>query len=130
MSEADGHLVKARDTIEFARYALTGGYAEEAGRGAYMAAYHAAMAFIAARTGASPKTHSGTRSEFGRLARDEHRITREQISLLGWSYELKNAADYGPEHVLSDAEAERAINEAARLIETIASIVTRADPGP
>lgn len=123
MSEADGHLAKARETIEFARYTLAGGYAEEAGRGAYMAAYHAALAFITARTGTSPKTHSGTRSEFGRLARDERQITREQVSLLGWSYELKNAADYGQEHIVSAAEAERAINEAARLIETIASVI-------
>ena len=71
MSVPDNHLAKAREAIELARYALACGYSDEAGRSAYMAAYHAALAFIAARTATSPKTHSGTRSEFGRLARAE-----------------------------------------------------------
>ena len=87
-----------------------------------MAAFHAAMALIAARTGKSPKTHSGTRSEFARLAREEPAITREHVSLLGWSYELKNAADYGQEAVVSHEEAERAIDEAARLVEAVATL--------
>jgi hypothetical protein len=75
------------------------------------------------RTGKSPKTHSGLRSEFARLAHREPRITREQVSLLGWSYELKNAADYEQEHRVSLAEAERAIREALQLIENIAAII-------
>lgn len=77
MNDAEPHITKARENIVFARYALTGNYTEEAGRRAYMAAYHAAMAFIVSRTGKSPKTHSGARSEFGRLAREEPRISRD-----------------------------------------------------
>lgn len=69
MSDAARHIVKARESLGFARYALAGEYTEEAGRSAYMAAYHAALAFIVARTGRSPKTHSGARSQFARLAR-------------------------------------------------------------
>jgi uncharacterized protein (UPF0332 family) len=106
MSEADPHIVKPRESLEFARYALAGEYTEEAGRSAYMAAYHAAVALISARTSKSPKTHSGTRSEFARLAREEPGISREHVSLLGWSYELKNVADYEQEATLSVAEAE------------------------
>lgn len=87
-----------------------------------MAAYHAALAFIAARTGKSPKTHSGVRSEFARLAREEPRVSREQVSLLGWSYELKNVADYEQEATVSVAEAERAIGEASQLVEMIAAL--------
>jgi uncharacterized protein (UPF0332 family) len=118
VNEAKGHILKARENIGFARYALAGEYTDEAGRGAYMAAFHAALAFVVARTGKSPKAHGGTRSEFARLARDEQRIGREQVSLLGWSYELKNVADYGQEHSVSIADAARAIDEASRLIET------------
>jgi uncharacterized protein (UPF0332 family) len=88
-----------------------------------MAAYHAAMAFIVARTGKSPKTHSGARSEFGRLAREESGISRGQVSLLGWSYELKNAADYEQGTTVSVTEAERAIVEASQLVETVAILV-------
>jgi uncharacterized protein (UPF0332 family) len=105
------------------RYALVGNYAEEAGRTAYMAAFHAANALIITRTGKTPKTHSGPRSEFARVARREPRINREHVSLLGWSYELKNAADYQQGHRVSQAEARRAIDEAAQLIETIAAII-------
>ena len=124
MSEAAGHLTKARETIGFARYALAGGYINEAGRSAYMAAYHAALALITARTQRSPKTHSGVRSEFARLAQAERRINRGQVSLLGWAYELKSAADYGQEPVASPEHAERAINEAAHMIETIAELIS------
>jgi hypothetical protein len=51
LSDAEPHIVKARDSLTFARYALAGEYNEQAWRSAYMAAYHAAIAFIAARTG-------------------------------------------------------------------------------
>ena len=85
-----------------------------------MAAFHAALAFIVVRSGKSPKTHSGTRSEFARV---EEQISREQVSLPGWSYELKNAADYGQEPIVSTADAERAITEAARLIDTVVAII-------
>ena len=123
MNDAARQIVKARESLVIARYALAGEFAEEAGRSAYMAAFHAALAFIAARSGKSPKTHSGTRSEFARLARDEPRIGREQVSLLAWSYELKNVADYEQEHRVSLHEAERAIDAAAQLVEAIAVIV-------
>ena len=116
-------IVKARETLVFARYALAGDFTEEAGRSAYMAAYHAAPAFIAARTGKTPKTHRGARSEFARLAQDEPRISHEQVSLLGWSYELKNVADYEQVEMVSRADAERAIEEAARMVENIAALV-------
>jgi hypothetical protein len=55
MNEAESHIVKARENITFARYALTGGYTDEAGRSAYMAAFHAALAFIVACTGSHRK---------------------------------------------------------------------------
>jgi uncharacterized protein (UPF0332 family) len=75
------------------------------------------------RTAKSPQTHSGTRSEFARLARAKPRIDREQVSLLGWSYELKNVADYEQVEKVSRSDAARAIEEASRLVETIASLV-------
>ncbi len=123
MSDAAGHVVKARESLEFARYALAGEYIEEAGRSAYMAAYHAALALIVMRTGKSPRTHNGARSEFARLARGEPRVSREHVSLLGWSYELKNVADYEQDATVSLTEAERAIKEAAQLVKTIATLI-------
>jgi uncharacterized protein (UPF0332 family) len=123
MTGAEGHLAKARESITFARHALAGNCTEEAGRSAWMAAFRATIVFFVAPTGKAPKTHSGVRSQFARLAREELRISREQVSLLGWSYELKNAADYEQEHKLSLAEAIRAINEAQGLVQTMAAII-------
>ena len=122
MTDAGAHTVKAREHLEFAHYALASEYAGEAGRSAYMAAFHTALAFIAARSGKSRKTHGGTRSEFARLTRQDPRIGREQVSLPGWSYDLKNAADYDQEARVSLAEAEGAIYESSQLVETIAAL--------
>jgi hypothetical protein len=74
-----------------------------------MAAYHSVLTFIVARTGKSPKTHGGARNEFARLAREEPSISRDQVLLLGWSYELKNVADYQHKASVSPVGAERAI---------------------
>ena len=117
MSDAQPHLARARASLEFARFALSAGFTEEAGRGAYMAAFHAAMAFIAHRTGKTPKTHRGVRSEFARLAKAEGCFTQPQVGLLGWSYELKTAADYGGSAEEVDvSDVERAISEASGLL--------------
>jgi hypothetical protein len=59
VNDAARHIVKARESLGFARYALIGAYPEEAGRSAYMAASHAPLAVFVARTGKSPKTRSG-----------------------------------------------------------------------
>ncbi|WP_158930297.1 hypothetical protein [Acidisphaera sp. S103] len=53
----------------------------------------------------------------------EPHISRGQVSLLGWRYELKNAADYEQGATVSVTEAERAIEEASQLVKTIAILV-------
>ena len=53
---------------------LAGNFAEAAGREAYLAACHAALAYILLQTGQRPKTHRGGRSEFARLARNDAQI--------------------------------------------------------
>jgi uncharacterized protein (UPF0332 family) len=114
-------MAMARKTLAFARSVLSEDYADKAGREAYLAGFQAALAFILDRTGKIPKTHSGTRSEFSRLAREERGFSREQLAFLGWTYELKTTADYGAEQPVAMAEAERAIGEAALLIDVVAT---------
>lgn len=114
------HLEIAGRNLASARYLLTGGFYEQAGRDAYLAAFHAAQAFIVLRTGKEPKTHGGTRSEFARLARDEAEIPRCYTTFLANAYELKTLADYeGGEHV-SKEEADQAIETASDLVNLIA----------
>jgi uncharacterized protein (UPF0332 family) len=122
-------MAMARKTLAFARAVLSEEYADKAGREAYLAGFQAALAFILDRTGKVPKTHSGTRSEFSRLARDEPRFAREQLAFLGWTYGLKATADYGAEQPVSLGDAERAICEAANLIEVVAALLPGAGPG-
>ncbi len=117
MTVGDTHLEKARTSLAFARFTLGGGYAEEAGRGAYMAAFHAAMAFIEARTGKHPKTHKGVRIEFTALAKNEAEITADQIRVLGWTYEMKSVADYSLSAEATVEEVEDSIREATGLVD-------------
>jgi len=66
-----------------------------AARSAYLAGLSAARAIIRGQTGKSPKTHSGTRSEIGRLAMLDDRIDKSFTAFLGRGYELKSDVDYG-----------------------------------
>ena len=55
--EAKEHFHKARQCLTRARTILAAGVGEDAGRNAYLAAFHAAQALIAERTGRDAKTH-------------------------------------------------------------------------
>jgi uncharacterized protein (UPF0332 family) len=70
--EAEEHLDKAREALVKARGLLeVMHYSDEAARAAYLAGFHAAQALISERTGRVAKSHSGVRSAFARLVRDD-----------------------------------------------------------
>ena len=64
------------------------------------------------------KTHNGVHTEFARLVRDDRDFSPDLRSFLPRTYEMKSIADYGvgPGADVSLAEAEGAIEEAARFI--------------
>ncbi len=123
--EASLHLDKARRVLDGARKVLEAGVAEVAGREANLAAFHAAQALIAARTGRTPKTHRGTHVEFARLTRDEPAIDTELRRFLPQSYDIKSVADYetGPDATVPLEEAESAIAIAERFVAAIATLL-------
>jgi uncharacterized protein (UPF0332 family) len=123
MIAAQNHIGKARSLLQQARYLLAGGFTDGAARDAYMAAFHAALAFIVEGTGKEPKTHSGTRSEFARLARNDQRLDRAFTTFLGRGFGLKVAADYDHEEPLAVAETGQIIDEAAKMVDTIAAVL-------
>jgi len=125
-SRADDHIIKARQCLESAHKTITIDLMFDAGRNAYLAAFHAALAFIAYKTGKNIKTHTGVRSEFARLAKDEPRIDRVYTSFLAQSYNLKTVADYGVERqsIISSAEAKAAIQAAERFVDQIEALIT------
>jgi len=119
--EAALHLAKARQELGKARAMLGIALADEAGRTAYLAGFHAAQAFIFERTGRAPKTHSGVRSQFGARAREEPTIGPELRRFLTDAYDLKSVADYalGEDAVVSPEDAAEAIATADRFVAAI-----------
>jgi uncharacterized protein (UPF0332 family) len=118
-------MAKARQVLEEARAVLAIHLPEAAGRSAYLAAYHAAQAFIFDRTGKIAKTHSGVRSEFSRLAKNEPSLDRRFLAFLAQAYALKEAADYGtgPSAKVPPERAAAAIETAAHFIATVAGLL-------
>jgi uncharacterized protein (UPF0332 family) len=93
--EAKEHFDKARRCLTSARTILAAGIGEDAGRNAYLAAFHAAQALIAERTGKDAKTYRGVHTQFARLTRNEPRLSRELRQFLAQAYDIKSMADYG-----------------------------------
>ena len=125
--EAAAFLDKANDLLLRAPALLAAGFTEEAGRAAYLAGYHAALAFIFERSGRPPKTHSGAQTEFARWAKNEGAIDGQLRGFLGRSYNLKAIADYetDPDASVTQAQAAEAIDEARRFVATIGVMIGR-----
>jgi len=124
--EAGDYLDKARQSLQEARAVAAIDLPVAAGRAAYLAAYHAAQALIFDRTGKITKTHSGARSEFARIVKDDRRIDRTFTAFLARAYMLKEVADYGvgPDARVTIAEANETIETAARFVDEIARLIS------
>jgi len=116
--EAAEHIGKAKQCLTRARIILIAGVGEDAGRNAYLAAFHAAQALIAERTGKDAKTHRGVHTQFARLTRNETRLSLALRQFLPQAYDMKSVADYG-----LGAETEVPLDRAAAAIETAEQFV-------
>lgn len=123
MIEPRDDIDKAKALLKQAHYLLAGGFTDGAGRDAYMAGFHAALAFIVHQTGKEPKTHSGTRSEFARLTRDNRGLDRSFTTFLGRGFGLKMAADYGDGEPVAANETGQIIDQAAQMVAAIAAVL-------
>jgi len=88
--EAARFLAKAADLEKRARKMLEVGLFEDAGREAYLVAFHAAQALIFERTGKLSKSHKGVHTEYLRLTRVESRFDANLRNVLSTSYNLKS----------------------------------------
>jgi uncharacterized protein (UPF0332 family) len=118
--KASEFLLKARDVL--------GHWPDEAGRAVYLAAFHAAQAFIFEKTGDVAKTHSGVRGRFGYLTRDDPRFDDELRTFLGRAYNFKSIADYetGPGARIPPDRVASAIQISSRFVEVVAIVL---EPG-
>ena len=123
--EAARYLEKARKCLSHARATLGIGLSNDAGRNAYLAAFHAAQAFIFEQTGKIAKTHSGVRSEFARLAKEAPALDKRFSTFLAHAYTLKEVADYetGPGSDIPLERAAAALETSTRFVDGIAGVL-------
>lgn len=122
--EATRYLEKARQCLSNGKASLGFGLSNDAGRSAYLSAFHAAQALIFERTGKVAKTHQGVQSEFHRLAQHEPGIDRAFAPFLNQAYNLKAVADYetGPDSDIPPERSAAALETATRFVDCIASL--------
>jgi uncharacterized protein (UPF0332 family) len=98
---------------------------EDAGRAAYLTAFHAAQALIHERENRTLKTHRGVQSEFSKLIRDDLSIPADLRGFVSRAYAFKTIADYDPlTSVLPTQEDARiAIDTAGRFVEEILRLI-------
>ena len=125
--ETQRYLDKARRSLTHARAILGIELGDEAGRAAYIAAFHVAQALIFERTGRVAKTHRGVHGQFLKLVADEPGVDVNLRRFLSDGYKLKAAADYevGPDAVVPLADAAVAIETAGQFIEAVAGLLDR-----
>ena len=87
--EAEQYLYKARQSLAHARAIVAIELGEDAGRAAYLGAFHAAQAFIFETTGRIYESHGGLQGEFRRLVRHDPRVDDQIRAFLGRTYDLK-----------------------------------------
>ena len=121
-------MLKAEQDLKAGRHLLAGGFTDAAGRGAYMAAFHAALALIILRTQRGPKTHKGTHTEFARLALTEPIVNEAMVAFLSRSYELKSMADYEVVAPLTVDDAQSSLDQAAQFVAVIAPLIAQSSP--
>jgi uncharacterized protein (UPF0332 family) len=80
--EAADYLEKASENLDEAKAIFGIGLASVAARSAYYAAFHAAQAVVVSQIGRVAKTHSGVRTEFNRLIKDDKDISPELRAFL------------------------------------------------
>jgi uncharacterized protein (UPF0332 family) len=124
--EADRFLQNADDHLGRGQTMLSAGLNEDAGRASYLAAFHAAQAFIFESTGKVFKSHKGVNIEFLRLTKDDPGFTPEQRRFLSRAYEFKAVADYdsGPIAEVLSEQAAAAIEAARTFVATVRHVLT------
>ena len=123
--EASAYLAKARQCLSNARASLGFGLSNDAGRGAYLAAFHTSQALIFERTGKAAKTHQGVQSELHRLALNEPRIDKAFPPFLTQVYNLKAVADYetGANSDIPPERSAAAIETASSFLDCITELL-------
>jgi uncharacterized protein (UPF0332 family) len=125
-AETEAYIQKAKASREKACAILAINVPDEAGRLAYLTAFHAAQALIYERTDREAKTHRGVRTQFALLTKDNAAVPDSVRQFLGQGYNLKTVADYGidPSVIVPFDEAERSLTAADQFLACVMSLLT------
>ncbi len=125
--ELSDFLDKARKCLALGRGNLSGRNSNDAGRNAYLVAFHTAQAYIFIKQGKVAKTHRGVHSLFSQLASKDGRISKDLQIFVSQAYDLKAVADYemGADSDIPFERSVAAIETAARFYDCIAAIVEK-----
>lgn len=126
MSQTADLMARAQRALDDAQRIAAAGIHAVAAREGYIAALHAAQAFVFERQGSAPKTHSGLHSAFARLASAEPGLGGEAGRMLSRLYEFKDTVDYGERETIPCEEALAAVSAAADFVRRIARILDAA----
>ena len=123
--ETEDYIAKARECLDAAIKIQSLCLPQVAAKEAYLAAYHAAQAFVFERNGKVVKSHGGMRTQFALLAKDDPRIDRTLAALLGRAYKFKEVADYavGSQAAVTLTEAQGVIDIAQNFVDTIVGLL-------
>lgn len=123
--EASQFLDIARNMLVRGLRMLDVDLVEDAGRAAYLAAFHAAQALIYERENRALKTHHGVQSEFSKLIKDDPSIPADLRGFVSRAYSFKTIADYDPLTSVppSADDARTAIETAGRFIEEVVRLI-------
>ena len=112
-------LTKARQLSAEARLILQAGFHAVAAREAYLAIFHAALAYLLEARNERAKTHSGVHSRFAAAAKEDPALGPAMGRFLARSYEHKQDRDYGIAEPIPEAEAQDMLENAEAFIARI-----------
>ncbi len=123
--ETAGYLAKAQGCLDAARQIITLQLADVAAKEAYLAIYHAAHALVYETTGREVKTHSGLRTMFAKISKDEPHVDRSFTALLAQAYKFKEIADYGigDSAVVTLSDPQDRIESAQLFVQTMSGLM-------
>ena len=128
--EAARYLDKAQRCMLNAQMSLGINLTNDAGRGAYLAAFHAAQALIFERTGKVAKTHMGVHGLFVQLVKEEPQLDDRLPGFLKRTYNLKAVADYetGPDSDIAPERAAAAVEGARTFVDAVRRVLMSCEP--
>ena len=115
-------IENARNMLARGQRMLEADLHEDAGRAAYLAAFHAAQALIYEREHRSLKTHQGVQSEFARLIKAELTVTADLRGFLSRAYAFKTIADPLTAVPPTEEDVRLALQAAVRFVDEVARI--------